>query len=103
MALPSLPIDAHLPTLLGALRTHSRVILQAPPGAGKTSRIPRALLDGAIAGTGQIILLEPRRLAARAAARHFSARHMNEPSAIEPWLSSAIEAIGGDLTVDVSL
>ena len=61
-----LPIDDALPELLTALRTHGRAVLQAPPGAGKTTRVPLAILaDGA---PGRIVVLEPRRLAVRAAA-----------------------------------
>jgi ATP-dependent helicase HrpB len=68
MKLTPLPIDAVLPDLLAALRRHSSVVLQAPAGAGKTTRVPPAILDGGLAGAGQIVLLQPRRLAARAAA-----------------------------------
>lgn len=68
MTLP-LPIDTVLPELLAALRGNASVVLRAPTGAGKTTRVPPALLDAGLAGTGQIVLLEPRRLAARAAAR----------------------------------
>ena len=60
-----LPIDIILPELLAALQRHGRAVLQAPPGAGKTTRVPLALLD---AVPGRIVMLEPRRLAARAAA-----------------------------------
>ncbi|CUH78116.1 ATP-dependent helicase HrpB [Tropicibacter naphthalenivorans] len=63
----TLPIDAALPELLSALRTRNRAVLQAPPGAGKTTRVPLALLDAGLA-QGRIVMLEPRRLAARAAA-----------------------------------
>ncbi len=49
------------------------MVVQAPTGAGKTTRVPPALLDASLAGPGQIILLEPRRLAARAAARRMAA------------------------------
>lgn len=62
----ALPIDAELPALVAAVRDHGRVVLEAPPGAGKTTRVPRALLDAGIAG--EILVLEPRRLAARLAA-----------------------------------
>lgn len=66
---PALPIDAVLDDVVGALRRHSAVVLQAPPGAGKTTRVPLALLEaGFVAPGGQILLLEPRRVAARAAA-----------------------------------
>ncbi len=64
----SLPIDTALPELLVALRDHDSVVLTAPPGAGKTTRVPLALLDQAWLGGQRIVMLEPRRLAARAAA-----------------------------------
>ena len=64
---PELPIDAILPALIDAVRTHGRAVLQAPPGAGKTTRVPLALLEAALT-QGKILMLEPRRLAARAAA-----------------------------------
>jgi len=67
----SLPIDTILPELIAALDTHGRAVLQAPPGAGKTTRVPLALLEaGAIAG--RLVMLEPRRLAARAAAERMA-------------------------------
>jgi ATP-dependent helicase HrpB len=69
----SLPIDPVLPELLAALRRQSSVVLRAPTGAGKTTRVPPALLDAGAAGHGRVIILEPRRLAARAAARRMAA------------------------------
>jgi len=66
--LPPLPIDAVLAPLVESLKTHPCVVLQAPAGAGKTSRVPLAMLDPSLAIAGQIVLLQPRRLAARAAA-----------------------------------
>ena len=66
-----LPIDVVLPKLLATLRANSSVVLRAPTGAGKTTRVPPALLDAAI-GAGRIVVLEPRRLAARAAARRMA-------------------------------
>ncbi|MBE9639888.1 ATP-dependent helicase HrpB [Salipiger mangrovisoli] len=62
-----LPIDAVLPELISALRARGRAVLQAPPGAGKTTRVPLAMLDVGLT-EGRIVMLEPRRLAARAAA-----------------------------------
>jgi ATP-dependent helicase HrpB len=64
----ALPIDEALPGLIEALRSGNRAVLVAPPGAGKTTRVPLALLDEPFAKAGKIIVLEPRRLAARAAA-----------------------------------
>ena len=63
----TLPIDAILPDLIAALRRDGRAVLQAPPGAGKTTRVPLAMLDAGLT-QGKILMLEPRRLAARAAA-----------------------------------
>ncbi len=67
-----LPIDDALPELLAALERNPRAVLVAPPGAGKTTRVPLALLDATWRGDGKIIVLEPRRLAARAAARRMA-------------------------------
>ncbi|MFL5339023.1 MAG: ATP-dependent RNA helicase [Gemmataceae bacterium] len=71
MPLSPLPIDAVVPELLAALRRGPSAVLQAPTGAGKTSRVPPALLDAGIAG--RVFVLQPRRLAARAAARRIAA------------------------------
>ncbi len=66
-----LPIDDVLPDVVSALRSAGRVVLQAPPGAGKTTRVPLALLDAELTDL-KIIMLEPRRLAARAAAERLA-------------------------------
>ncbi|WP_121063076.1 ATP-dependent helicase HrpB [Chachezhania antarctica] len=66
-----LPIEDALPALLNAMRQQGRAVLQAPPGAGKTTRVPLALLEAGI-GAGRIVMLEPRRLAARAAAERMA-------------------------------
>lgn len=67
--LPPLPIDDLLPGILASLRTTPRLVLSAPPGSGKTTRLPRALLDGGFADLGEIIVLEPRKIAARLSAK----------------------------------
>ena len=63
-----LPIDEALPRLTAALAARNCAVLVAPPGAGKTTRVPLVLLDEPWAKDGKILVLEPRRLAARAAA-----------------------------------
>src|SRR5262245_14989579 len=69
----ALPIDAKLPDVVAALARQPNVVVRAPTGAGKTTRIPPALLEAFRADSRRIILREPRRLAARAAARRMAA------------------------------
>jgi ATP-dependent helicase HrpB len=64
-----LPIDPYLPEIVAALQRNRALVLVADPGAGKTTRVPRALLDAGLDRAGEILVLEPRRLAARMAAR----------------------------------
>ncbi len=73
MALDPLPIDAALPELTAALRARNTAVLVAPPGAGKTTRVPLVLADEPWAKGRKIVVLEPRRLAARAAAARMAA------------------------------
>jgi ATP-dependent helicase HrpB len=68
-----LPVDDALPELRAALEAHPNAVLVAPPGAGKTTRVPLALLSEPWARAKRLILLEPRRLAARAAAARMAA------------------------------
>ena len=68
-----LPIDEILGDVSASLRARNNLVLVAPPGAGKTTRVPLALLDAPWRGDKKIILLEPRRLAARAAAARMAA------------------------------
>jgi ATP-dependent helicase HrpB len=67
----ALPIHDALDPLLAALKTHGRAVLQAPPGAGKTTVVPLAMLQAGLT-QGRILMLEPRRLAARAAAERMA-------------------------------
>lgn len=70
MTKAALPIDALLPEILASLERRPNLVIEAPPGAGKTTRVPPALLDLA---PGKVLVLEPRRLAARLAARRVAA------------------------------
>lgn len=78
MSHQSLPIDAILPALAETLRQRTAAVLVAPPGAGKTTRVPLALLEEPWLAGKKILMLEPRRLAARAAARYMAAT-LGEP------------------------
>jgi ATP-dependent helicase HrpB len=71
MSLTPLPIDPVVPDVLAALSAGSAVVLVAPPGTGKTTRVPPALLP--LAAGRRVVVLEPRRIAARAAARRIAA------------------------------
>jgi ATP-dependent helicase HrpB len=74
-----LPIDPILPSICETLARSPALVLEAPPGAGKTTRVPRALLDAGFAQHGEIVVLEPRRLAARMAARRVAEELGEEP------------------------
>ena len=67
----NMPVESSFPELLTALHDHDRVLLTAPPGSGKTTRVPLFLMEHL---EGTILMLEPRRLAARSAARYMAAR-----------------------------
>jgi ATP-dependent helicase HrpB len=64
---PALPVDSYLPQIAGALERYRAAVLVAAPGAGKTTRVPPALID-----RGRVLLLQPRRVAARAMARRIA-------------------------------
>ncbi len=70
--LPELPVTEALPALRAALRAGRNAVLVAPPGAGKTTLVPLVLIDEAWAAGQKILVLEPRRVAARAAARRMA-------------------------------
>ncbi|MDB5428021.1 MAG: helicase [Phenylobacterium sp.] len=78
LPIPQLPIWEALPGLKAALSTHSAAVLVAPPGAGKTTVVPLELLDEPWVAGRRIVVLEPRRLAARAAAERMAAT-LGEP------------------------
>ncbi|WP_161888389.1 ATP-dependent helicase HrpB [Pontibacter russatus] len=70
--LPDLPVKEALPRLLAALDANPKAVLEAPPGAGKTTLVPLAMLGATWRNGGKILVLEPRRLAARAAAQRMA-------------------------------
>ena len=76
-ATPDFPIAPLLPQIRASLAEHPRLVLEAPPGAGKTTQVPLALLDAPWLGGQKIVMLEPRRIAARAAAQ-FMAQQLGE-------------------------
>jgi ATP-dependent helicase HrpB len=97
---PALPIDEALPRLGKALADHARLVLVAPPGAGKTTRVPLALLDATFApwrGDGRIIVLEPRRIAARAAADRMASL-LGEKLGETVGLKVRMQTLGGRAT-----
>ena len=72
ISLPALPVLDALPALLSRLEAGGNAVVVAPPGAGKTTLIPLALLEAAWRGDGRIVMVEPRRLATRAAAQRMA-------------------------------
>jgi ATP-dependent helicase HrpB len=76
---PALPIDAVLPTILAHLSSGPSLVIEAPPGAGKTTRVPLTLLLAGLADDAEILVLQPRRLAARLAAQRVADLLGEEP------------------------
>ena len=74
----TLPIDARLDEIVATLRSRRNLVLVAEPGAGKTTRVPRALLEHGLSGDREVIVLEPRRIATRLAAARV-AEELGEP------------------------
>jgi len=89
-----LPIDPLIPEILNHLRAAENLILEAPPGAGKTTRVPPALLD---LWEREVLVLEPRRLAARLAAR-FVAAGRGEPVGATVGYQVRFEEVAGPRT-----
>jgi ATP-dependent helicase HrpB len=77
--LSSLPIDAFLPEILASLEGAPNLVVVAEPGAGKTTRLPPALLAASFARAGQVLVLEPRRIAARMAAQRVASELGERP------------------------
>lgn len=90
----SLPVDAILPDVIRSLERNPNLVIEAPPGAGKTTRVPPALLG---LTNGEVVVLEPRRIAARLAARRV-AFEMNEPVGQTIGYQVRFEEVGGPRT-----
>jgi len=96
-----LPIDSVLPDLLAVLRDRQAAVLQAPPGAGKTTRVPLVLVDEPWLSGRKVVMLEPRRLAARAAARYMAAR-LGEPTGATVGYRTRMDSrVGPETRVEV--
>ncbi len=95
-----LPIDDALPELLDALRQRGRAVLQAPPGAGKTTRVPLAMLEAGLCER-RILMLEPRRLAARAAAERMAATLGEVPGQTVGYRMRGAAKVGRDTRIEV--
>mgnify|MGYP001114355573 CR=1 FL=1 len=97
----TLPIEAALPELQRALASRTRVVLQAPPGAGKSTRVPLALLGEPWLAKRKILMLEPRRLAARAIAARM-AQSLDEPPGATVGFRTRLETkVGKDTRIEV--
>ncbi len=72
MSSSAFPITPLLPDITASLSAHPRLVLEAPPGAGKTTQVPLALLEATWLAGNKIVMLEPRRVAARRANRGLS-------------------------------
>jgi ATP-dependent helicase HrpB len=96
-----LPIHAVLDDLKAAVAAHPAVVLAAPPGAGKTTVVPLALLDADWRGDGRILVLEPRRLAARAAAERMAATLGQAPGETVGYRTRLQSRIGSRTRIEV--
>ncbi|MCV3767195.1 ATP-dependent helicase HrpB [Rhizobium sp. TRM95796] len=99
--LPHYPVSEVLDDIASALTEAGRAVVSAPPGAGKTTLVPLHLLDAPWRGDGKIILLEPRRLAARAAARRMAALIGEEVGGLVGYRMRLDQKISGRTRIEV--
>ncbi len=95
-----LPIDSVLPELVSNLQRHHKLVVQAPPGAGKTTRIPLALLEQPWL-TGKILLIQPRRLAVYGAARRMAFTLQEKPGATVGYRTRYDQKTSAQTRIDV--
>ena len=100
-SLPDLPITGSLPALLAAMAAGRNAVLVAPPGAGKTTLVPLALLDAPWRGGGRILMLEPRRLATRAAATRMAALRGEAPGGMVGFRTRLDAAVSSATRIEV--
>lgn len=96
-----LPIEQVLPELIRTLEQHTTVLLQAPPGAGKTTRVPIALKEASWRDGRKILMLEPRRLAARSAAAYMARQLGEKPGQTVGYRTRLDTRIGADTLIEV--
>jgi ATP-dependent helicase HrpB len=99
--LPRLPILEALPAVRAALDTHRAAVLEAPPGAGKSTVVPLALLDSAWLAGRKIVMLEPRRLAARAVASRMADTLGEAPGRRVGWRMRLDTRVGRETRIEV--
>ena len=99
--LPDLPVVEAIPGVRSALAEHRRAVLVAPPGAGKTTLIPLALLDERWLAGQRIVMLEPRRLATRAAARRMAHTTRTDVGGLVGYQTRDERHIGTDTRIEV--
>ena len=92
LAVSSLPIDPLLHQITASLARTPRLVQRAPPGAGKTTRVPAALLDAGLAGGQQVVVLEPRRIAARHRRVRIRANPAKAPAIVDHARRDALAA-----------
>jgi ATP-dependent helicase HrpB len=96
-----LPVTLVIPDLVRALTSERRAVLQAPPGAGKTTFVPLALLDQSWLGGKKILMLEPRRLAAKACAAHMARMLGEQPGQTVGYQIRMERCIGPGTRIEV--
>jgi ATP-dependent helicase HrpB len=101
MQLPTLPVTETLPALLASLNERPNAVLIAPPGAGKTTLVPLALLDARWLGGAKIVMLEPRRLATRAAATRMASIIGEKPGRTVGFRTRLEAAVSAETRIEV--